>query len=119
MNNEIREEKIRQNRLCRSKQLRLHMIMLISAVALVCVILVIVLCISVNAAEDDTNAKCYKSIMVNYGESLTALSESNVDTDHYSSVTDYSDEIISINHLKNESVRPGQYIIIPYYKEIR
>jgi hypothetical protein len=113
MNNQIREEKIRQNRSRRAKQLKRHVVMLIGAAAVLCAVLVAALCMSVKAAGDEDNrVKCYKSVMVGYGESLEDLSEDNYDPAHYDSAGDYSDEVVSINNIKDGSVRPGQYIVI-------
>lgn len=120
MDNRIREEKIRQNRSRRAKQLKRHIAMLIGAAAVLCAVLVAALCMSVKAAGDeDTRVKCYKSVMISYGESLEDLSENNFDPVHYDSADDYSDEVVSINNLKEGSVHPGQYIVIPYYQPVR
>lgn len=123
MSSEQRDEKIRMNRIRRERQLRRHMLIFFAAIAMICVILVITLCINVKAAESSADVKCYKSVMVCYDDDLDSFSRSNFECgdfnrDHYKSAEDYRDEIVSINHLENTSIHPGQYVIVPYYSDL-
>ena len=71
------------------------------------------------ALEQVNYGKVYKSVMIDYGESLDDLTASNYDSMHYNDTSDFKKEVTSINHLVAEDVHPGQYIVIPYYKSIK
>ncbi|MBR6222493.1 MAG: LysM peptidoglycan-binding domain-containing protein [Lachnospiraceae bacterium] len=64
---------------------------------------------------DSANTKYFKSIEVDSGDTLWDIAGLYM-TDDYSSIQDYVDEIIDINHLnKDGSINSGCYIIVPYY----
>lgn len=58
--------------------------------------------------------KYYKNIEVEYGDSLWSIAEDYAD-DHYDSVHDYIYEVKRINHMKNDTIREGELLLIPYY----
>ena len=120
MSIEEREEKLRINHIRREIQLRRHLMILFGVIATICIISVVIIsCISVKAADCPESEKCYKSVMIDYGESLDNLTASNYDSMHYNDTSDFKKEVTSINHLVAEDVHPGQYIVIPYYKSIK
>lgn len=84
-------------------------------------ILIIGLTISYHAivseAGTDTDSlafKYYTSIMVEYGDTLWSIAHQYTD-EHYDNIMDYINEVISINHIKEDQITTGQYLIIPYY----
>ncbi len=65
-------------------------------------------------ADEIRHEKHYKSILIEYGDTLWAIASEYKDS-HYDSVHDYIDEVMQINHLKNDKIHAGQYLLIPYY----
>lgn len=61
--------------------------------------------------------KCFKSICVAYNEDLEDIAEQNMNDNFYKSTSEYIDEVMNINHLDNADVRPGNYIVVPYFIE--
>jgi len=114
---EIRELKIRRNRIRRQRQLRRRIVVGIAA-------LIIILSSSLGltsflskAAEapDEYKVKTYSSVMVPFGSDLKDLARVYTDFDYYESYDAYIDEVMYINHLADDDVRPGYYVILPVY----
>lgn len=102
----------------RRKQIRSRIMLFIMTV---CLIIGLVLSLSIMVARADTgieknNYKYFSSIMVGYGDNLLSIAEQYID-DHYDSVEQYVNEVIHINNLKENEVKAGQYLVIPYYSD--
>lgn len=102
----------------RRKQIRSRILLFIMTV---CLIFGLVFSLSIMVARADTgiennNYKYFSSIMVGYGDNLLSIAEQYVD-DHYDSVEQYVNEVIHINNLKENEVKAGQYLVIPYYSD--
>lgn len=72
-----------------------------------------------NAQEKsgDIAYKYYTSIEISSGDSLWSIAEKYRD-DHYDSIQDYMDEVVSINHIGNRNrLISGQFLVIPYYSD--
>lgn len=67
---------------------------------------------SVNGESD--SSKCYKSVMLEYGDTLWGIAAEYKDI-YYESAQDYIDEVMLINHLTTDQIHAGQYLTIPYY----
>lgn len=87
-------------------------------------IFVLVLTLSVFSLSAKANSttganeyKYYTSHLIEPGESLWSIAESNMDTVHYDSIQDYVDEIISINGISGDKIQSGYYLLIPYFSE--
>ncbi|MCR5420617.1 MAG: LysM peptidoglycan-binding domain-containing protein [Lachnospiraceae bacterium] len=66
----------------------------------------------------DNNIKCYKSITIYCGDTRTSISKEYY-TGEWDSVTSFTNEIKKINHISNDDyLIAGNYLTIPYYKEI-
>lgn len=116
--NALRLQKINQMKENRRKALRIKWtIILLSMIALISFI---VFYNHIQAQADGVEhmhyIKCFKSVCVGYDETLEQLAYDHVDPVFYSSYQEYIDEIVAINSLDSENVRPGNYIIIPYYQ---
>ncbi len=59
--------------------------------------------------------KHYKSIMIEYGDTLWGIAAQYRDTDH-ESIRDYIDELMAINNLDTDQIHAGQYLAVPYYE---
>lgn len=113
LNSEYRSRRYHERRV---RQLRRRCFM-----AVLTVVLVLTLAISYHAilseatsGTEGTLYKYYTSIEVKYGDSLWSIAETYAN-EEYRSVRDYIAEVMEINHLEEESVSAGQYLIVPYY----
>ena len=59
--------------------------------------------------EEPVQFKCYKSIVIQEGDSLWSLAESET------AVKEYIKELKQINQLESETIQTGEHLIIPYY----
>lgn len=66
--------------------------------------------------NSDITYKYYTSIVVEYGDTLYSLAEEYAPEDNRD-LSEYIKEVMYINHLKDQSIQSGQYLIIPYYSE--
>lgn len=113
------EYRRRRNRIRRVKRFRRQCI-----IALLTVGLIVMLTVSYNAilseATTETGADSYKyytSIEVAYGDSLWTIAEEYAG-EEYTSAKDYIHEVMEINHLQEERIVAGQYLVVPYYSTV-
>lgn len=73
--------------------------------------------INVMAQGSDKNVKKqYKSVLIDEGDTLWNIAEENNDRDISGvSISDYIEDIKSINNLNQDEITAGNYIIIPVY----
>ena len=69
------------------------------------------------AADQEQYFKYYTSIEVKYGETLWSIAEQNMDG-HYADIHSYIREVQKINHLANDEIKAGQYLVIPYFTNV-
>ena len=55
--------------------------------------------------------KYYKSVSVAYGDSLWDIAKENISYDHYKDINTYLDEVRSINHLSDDTVRHAEGVL--------
>ena len=60
--------------------------------------------------------KYYTSIRIERGDTLWSVAAAR--SDGFDSRNDFIREVIRINHLTDENIREGDYLIIPYYSGI-
>lgn len=58
--------------------------------------------------------KCYKSVMIESGRTLDDLASENMSVE-FKTRQAYIDEVKFINHLTDDIIHAGAYIIVPYY----
>lgn len=116
LNSEYRSRRYHERRV---RQLRRRGFMLFLTI-----FLVLALAISYHAilseatsGTEDITYKYYTSIEVKYGESLWTIAEEYA-SEEYDSINDYIYEVMKINHLKEENISAGQFLIIPYYSAV-
>ena len=110
------EYRIERNRQKRLRHFRRQCFLTGLAIALVFIFTLSYHAIISHATENNTEVsfKYYKSIEINTGDSLWAIAETYAG-EQYTSTQDYIDEVMHINHLSDESLIAGQYLIVPYY----
>ena len=102
----------------RQREIRRHIFLMVLGVFLV-LVSVISFQVIVSDAGTDTDGftfKYYTSVEVSPGDSLWSIAERYLD-DHYKDHQKYISEVVSINHLEDDSITSGQYLIVPYYSE--
>lgn len=96
-------------------QLRKRVAFLIFTLLLI--VIISIGCFSLSAKAHDNSPelhKYYKSVQVTYGSTLYTMAlEYNEESK--SSIEDYISEVMHINHLKDDTIYSGQYIVVPYY----
>ena len=68
-------------------------------------------------AQEEASPVSYKyftSILVYPGDTLTSIARQYADQ-HYESIEDYIEEVRVTNHLQEDEIRAGEYLIVPYY----
>ena len=69
-----------------------------------------------HTTETDQAYKYYTSIMIQEGDTLWSIADEHM-SGQYKSKQSYISEIKKLNHLTNDSIMAGQYLIISYYSE--
>ena len=70
---------------------------------------------TVGAGTPDPGTKYYKSITVEYGDSLWSIAGDEM-TNGWDDTRDYISEVMQINGLRSESIHAGSHLIVPYYE---
>lgn len=87
---------------------------------LLTVLLILFLTVSYHAilskatSNEPVSYKYYTSIEIVYGDSLWSIADRYAG-EEYAAKDDYVHEVMKINHLQEESLIAGQYLVIPYY----
>ena len=72
-----------------------------------------------NASEEAGRMKYYASVEIAAGDSLTSIADAYM-SDEYENRAAYLRELCSLNHLMSDSViHSGQYLVVPYYADVR
>lgn len=66
------------------------------------------------ASPAGTSYKYYTNIRVEKGDTLWNIAEIYM-TEEYPDINTYIKEVCSINHIREDDIRCGQYITVPYY----
>lgn len=82
------------------------------AVAIICSVMFCT--INAQAAPAENINKYYTSVRVECGDTLWAIAGEYI-TDDYIDMNDFLNEICMINHISEDEIHAGQYIIVPYY----
>lgn len=117
MNNQISERRIRNNKLRRRRQIRRNIYMTVITFVLIAGFSVSFCSFGSKAQSnnEDISYKYYKSISVDAGDTLWDYAELYADENYYDTYSSYIKEVKDINHLKNDNIVYGQFIILPYY----
>lgn len=70
-----------------------------------------------NTDLGNTSYKYYTSVQVQPGDTLWDLADRYAGGEHYESQAQYITEVMNMNHLTEETICAGDYLIIPYYSE--
>ncbi len=110
------ERRIYLNRIRRKRQLRRRMII---AGIILCLLMIFgvpgtVFLSRASAEEPAVSYKYYTSILVYPGDTLNSIAGTYADS-HYKSLDAYIEEVRMTNHLPDDDIRAGEYLVVPYY----
>lgn len=113
--NKISEERILQNKARRKAERRCHTRMMILTAFLVLALSLTIggFLSQAKSSSEQINYKYYKSIIIRQGDSLWSIAQSNKPENQ--TVESYVSEMKQINHLREDEINAGNYLIIPYY----
>ena len=68
-------------------------------------------------AVEETNVtyKYFKSFEIGRDDTLWSIAKEHIDYSYYDDINEYIAEVVSINHLNDDTIKYGQSIIIPYF----
>ena len=105
----IRKSRIRKN------IIRLTAVLVIFAAIVTGVFMVAGSAVRTDASDTRIGTKYYRSIVINYGDTLWSLADEYMDPAVYSGHKEYIDEVKKINNLKSDRIKHGAHLIVPYY----
>ncbi len=107
----------RRNAIRRKREMKKHMLMFVLGIICVLFLSFSYQAITINADEttEDVSYKYYTSIMIESGDTLWTLAAEYGDDIHYKSTADYIKEVMQINHLSDDRIKTGDFLIVPYY----
>ena len=111
------ERRILKNRIRRQREMKKNFLIFLMTVCLIITCSISMNGFSSNAKDDSTEAsyKYFKSISVANNDTLWSIAEQYMDTEHYDSISDYIQEVKSMNDLVDDVIHYGDYLVIPYY----
>lgn len=68
-----------------------------------------------NTGIEDISYKYFTSVQIQAGDTLWSLADRYADDVHYASQDQYIAEVMEINHMTDEDIYAGNYLIVPYY----
>lgn len=68
-----------------------------------------------NTEIDSISYKYFTSIQIEPGDTLWNLADRYADQEHYDSREVYIIEVMAMNHMTDEDLSAGSYLILPYY----
>ena len=111
------ERRILKNKIRRQREMKKNFLILVMTICLIVTCSISLSGFRSNAKDESTEVsyKYYKSIAVTGYDTLWSIAEKYMDEEHYDSITDYIEEVKSMNSLTNDTIHYGEYLIIPYY----
>lgn len=105
----------RTKRRQRTGQLRIRMAALLAAACIFMLGLSVSTILSrAQAAHADISCKYFASIQIQPGDTLYSIALQYADG-HYQSLYAYMEEVCLTNHLTDDTLNAGDYLVIPYY----
>ena len=111
------KRQLASRRLKRKRQQTLLRRKLFAALAIIIIAISSIIIITAITARGDEmkKEKCYKSIMVEYGDTLWDIAKEYYDSSSYT-INEYIDELKAMNSLECDKIKSGSYIVVSYYR---
>lgn len=111
-----REYKNYQRKIRRQRELRRKYVLAATSFILILVFAFTFKSFTAKAVEEtDVTYKYFKSFEIGNGDTLWNIAEEHIDYSYYDDMNEYIEEVVSINHLADDTIKYGQCIIIPYF----
>ncbi len=104
----------RNKKSLREAQQKRIVVLFCSMVAMVMTCFLLFNTTSTQAAPSEVTYKYYTNIQIKSGDTLWNIA-SEYATDEYSDVNEYIEEVCALNHISEDEIHAGQYLVIPYY----
>ena len=104
----------RSNRHAKEASQKRIAVLFCSIVAVVMICSIMFGTINTQAAPTENSTKYYTSIQIEAGDTLWAIANEYI-TDEYADMDTYMKEVCAINHITEDEIHAGQYLVIPYY----
>jgi len=89
-------------------------ILFCSIIAVITICSIIFGATNTQAAPAETTYKYFTSVQIESGDTLWAIASEYI-TDEYSDMNEYMNEVCAINHISEDEIHAGQFIVVPYY----
>ncbi len=110
-----RDRRRQANRRRRARQLRMRIAAMLTAACIFIIALSVSTIFSrAQARSTEISCKYFTSIQIQPGDTLYSIASRYADG-HYESVYDYMKEVCLTNHLTDDSLHAGDYLVIPYF----
>ncbi len=111
------ERRIMKNRIRRQQEMKKNFLIVVMTVCLIVAGSFSMNTFRSNAKDDSAAAsyKYYKSIVVENDDTLWSIASEYMDAEHYASITDYINEVKSMNSMTDDVIHYGEHLVIPYY----
>lgn len=111
-----REYRNYQRKIHRQRELHRKYLLAVLSVALVLICAITFKSFTSKAVEEtDVTYKYFKSFEVSNGDTLWSIAKEYIDYSYYDDINEYIEEVVSINHLEDDTIMYGQCIVIPYF----
>ncbi len=114
--NENSERRIRNNRKRRIRQRRRNVAVFVATLAFVsiCFFMISGLLVNAQSSHETVTHKVYSSIPVSAGDDLWSIADEYNVADA-TDISSYVAEVRSINHLEDDVIKSGMYLVVPRY----
>ena len=83
-------------------------------VAVVMISIILLRSTNAQAAPAEVSYKYFTSIQVEQGDTLWTIASEHLSAE-YNDIHEYISEVCTINHISENEIHAGQYLVIPYY----
>ncbi len=113
-----REYRNYKRKIRRQREIRNRIIFAVLSFLFILGIIFSVKAITSKAVEDtDVTYKYFKAFEIGNDDTLWSIAKEHIDYTYYDNMNEYIEEVKSINHLKDDNIKYGQCIIIPYFSD--
>lgn len=112
------ELRARRQAMQKKKQQQEQIRMLAAAILVTAAVVFLVIYFGSTASArelDSGRVKYYTSIQIHTGDSLWSIAEEYI-SEEYHSIPEYIEELKRVNHLKNDTIHSGMYLVVSYYR---
>ena len=111
-----REYRNYKRKIRRQREIRNRIIFAVFSFLFILGVVFFVKAFNVKAVEEtDATYKYFKSFEIGKDDTLWSIAKEHIDYSYYDDINEYIAEVVRINYLKDDTIKYGQSIIIPYF----